>query len=144
MNYITDLFSTFSTTLYDVFPIIATIFLFQVFVLREKIPNFKQFVFGFFLVLLGLTFFLEGLDKALFPLGKIMATQLTDPEFLKSLGHSENLDWTSYYLVYLFAAAIGFTTTIAEPSLIAVAIKAKEVSGGTISIWGLKIGRAHV
>ena len=41
--------------------------------------------------------------------------------------------------MYLFAAMIGFATTIAEPSLIAVAYKASEVSAGTISQWGLRI-----
>jgi hypothetical protein len=34
---------------------------------------------------------------------------------------------------------IGFSTTIAEPSLIAVAIKADEVSAGTISQKGLRV-----
>jgi len=34
---------------------------------------------------------------------------------------------------------VGFATTIAEPSLIAVAYKANEVSAGTISQWGLRI-----
>lgn len=45
----------------------------------------------------------------------------------------------AYGWIYLFAAMIGFSTTIAEPSLIAVAYKANEVSAGTISAWGLRI-----
>ena len=48
-------------------------------------------------------------------------------------------EWDAYGWVYLFAAMIGFSTTIAEPSLLAVAIKASEVSGGVISQWGLRI-----
>jgi len=51
-------------------------------------------------------------------------------------------DWKDYVWVYLFAFAIGMSTTIAEPSLIAVAIKAEEVSGGTIGTWGLRIAVA--
>ncbi|RMD69010.1 MAG: DUF1538 domain-containing protein, partial [Gammaproteobacteria bacterium] len=47
-----------------------------------------------------------------------------------------------YYWVYGFAAAIGFATTIAEPALIAVALKAHEVSGGAIHPWGLRIAVA--
>ena len=50
--------------------------------------------------------------------------------------------WQDYYWVYIFAFLIGFSTTIAEPSLIAVAIKANEVSGGAIGIWGLRIAVA--
>jgi hypothetical protein len=48
------------------------------------------------------------------------------------------LQWQDYWWVYLFAFAIGFSTTVAEPSLIAVAIKAQEVSAGAISVWGLR------
>ena len=47
-----------------------------------------------------------------------------------------------YYWVFLFAFMIGASTTIAEPSLIAVAIKANEVSGGAIGVWGLRIAVA--
>jgi len=42
----------------------------------------------------------------------------------------------------MFAFLIGLSTTIAEPSLIAVAIKAHEVSGGAIGVWGLRISVA--
>lgn len=52
------------------------------------------------------------------------------------------LSWQDYYWVYLFAFMIGFSTTIAEPSLIAVAMKANEVSGGAIGVWGLRIAVA--
>ena len=48
------------------------------------------------------------------------------------------VSWLNYYWVYIFAFAIGFSTTLAEPSLMAVALKANEVSGGAISIWGLR------
>ncbi len=48
-------------------------------------------------------------------------------------------DWQAYYWVYIFAALIGFSTTIAEPSLYAVAVKANEVSGGTIGTFYLRL-----
>jgi hypothetical protein len=91
--------------------------------------------------LFGLSIFLVGLDQALFPLGKIMARQLTDPEFIYdgavAAGHV--LQWHDYKWVYMFAFAIGFSTTVAEPSLIAVAMKANSVSGGAVGVWGLRI-----
>lgn len=90
------------------------------------------------MLLLALLFFLLGLEKALFPIGNIMATQLTNPEFL-GISETNPGDWTSYYWIYIFSALIGFATAIAEPSLIAVAIKAGEASSGTISSWGLRI-----
>ncbi|TKB24037.1 DUF1538 domain-containing protein [Desulfopila sp. IMCC35006] len=139
-----DLINSFTTTLLltcrDVIPIVLLFGLFQLLIVRQPIPNFKRILVGAIYVLLGLTLFLLGLEKALFPLGKIMAAQLSDPVFLQgSKDTVDLLDWTNYGWVYLFAAMIGFATTIAEPSLIAVAYKAKEVSGGTINDWGLRI-----
>jgi hypothetical protein len=95
-------------------------------------------IIGGIYVVLGLSLFLTGLEKALFPVGKIMASQLSDPSFIGA-AKAELTNWQSYYWIYIFAALIGFSTTIAEPSLIAVAIKADEVSGGTINPWGLRI-----
>jgi len=97
-----------------------------------------------FITLAGLVLFLVGLERALFPLGKLMAEQLTDPLFVHGapLAVGQLLAWHEYYWVYLFAAAIGFATTIAEPSLIAVALKASEVSGGTVGALGLRLAVA--
>jgi hypothetical protein len=95
---------------------------------------------GMVFVLLGLTLFLEGLELALFPVGRLMAEQLTAPEFLydSKTGIPDLLHWLDYFWVYVFAAAIGFATTVAEPALLAVAIKANQVSGGTITVRGLR------
>lgn len=131
-------------TLRDVLPIAGILFGFQFFVLRRKVPHLRQVLLGFVYVLLGLALFLEGLEQALFPLGRLMAEQLTNPTFLfdGDLQRMLTISWRDYLWVYVFAAAIGFATTIAEPSLIAVAIKAQDVSGGAISIWGLRIAVA--
>ena len=121
-------------------PIIILIAGFQLLVLRQPIPQLGRLIVGGVYVVIGLALFLAGLEKALFPLGNIMATQLSDPVFI--YGTEEivtQADWKAYGWVYLFAAMIGFATTIAEPSLIAVAYKASEVSAGTISQWGLRI-----
>jgi hypothetical protein len=142
MEFITALGETFLSTLFDVFPIAAIIFGFQFLVIRKPIPNLKRIVAGFVMVLLGLGFFLEGLEAALFPLGKLMAQQLTDPAFIAPADLASELTWWNYKWVYLFGFAIGFSTTIAEPSLLAVAIKANKVSAGSIGVWGLRIAVA--
>jgi hypothetical protein len=127
-------------TMRDVTPILLLIVGFQLLILRQPIPHLKRLIVGGIYVVLGLSLFLIGLEKALFPLGKVMATQLSDPAFLYgSGGVPVSADWMEYGWVYLFAAMIGFATTIAEPSLIAVAFKANEVSRGTIGQWGLRI-----
>ncbi|NTS76037.1 DUF1538 domain-containing protein [Catenovulum sp. SM1970] len=138
-----EFFNVFKTTIIDVLPIISIILFFQIAVIRKPIPNIKRVGFGFFYVLLGLALFLMGLEKALFPLGKMMAEQLTAPEFILGTDTLPDvIKWQDYYWVYIFAAAIGFSTTIAEPSLIAVAIKANEVSGGAINATSLRIAVA--
>ena len=71
-----------------------------------------------------------------------MAYQLTDPSFIAGNDTDLILQWWDYYWVYLFAFSIGFATTVAEPSLLAVAIKANQVSAGAISTWGLRFAVA--
>ena len=69
-----------------------------------------------------------------------MATQLSSPEFVFGTATApESPPWWKYGWVYLFAAIIGFSTTLAEPALIAVAFKANEASRGTIRPWGLRL-----
>ena len=144
MNAVLDILHTLYDTIFDVLPILVIIFGFQLLVIRRPIPNLRKVLIGFVYVLLGLAFFLDGLEIALFPIGKLMAQQLTDPAFLygKVDDVVQAMQWSDYIYVYLFAATIGFSTTIAEPALLAVAIKAKEVSAGAISIWGLRIAVA--
>ncbi len=129
---------TFFNTIRDVTPIVVLIAVFQVFIIKKSIPNLKKVVLGVVLVIFGLTFFLIGLEKALFPLGEFMAIQLSKPEFVANNYSGSLTDWQAYYWVYIFAALIGFSTTIAEPALYAVAVKANEVSGGTISTFYLR------
>ncbi len=140
MEILTEFFSSLFSTTRDLLPIAILFTFFQLVVIKQPIANLSKILMGSLYVLLGLTLFLTGLEEALFPVGNIMAEQLTNPTFLQ--GGKESVDltnWASYGWIYVFAAAIGFATTIAEPSLIAVAFKASEVSGGSISQWGLRI-----
>ena len=138
INYLTDFVLVLFSTMRDVLPILVLIVFFQLVVLKRPVPHLKKMIVGGIYVVLGLALFLMGLEKALFPVGKIMAAQLSDPSFIGT-ATAEITNWKSYYWIYIFAALIGFSTTIAEPSLIAVAIKAGGVSGGTINPWGLRI-----
>lgn len=141
MEIFGQLLKTTIATIGDIAPIIAVIFGFQILILKQPIPNIKKVIVGIIYVLAGLSIFLVGLEQALFPLGKIMATQLTDPEFIHEgiTRVNETLQWQDYKWVYIFAFAIGFSTTVAEPALIAVAMKAHAVSGGAVGVWGLRI-----
>lgn len=139
MNWIFDFGLIVLETVRDVLPIAAIIIGFQTLVIRKPISNPGKIIAGFLYVLLGISFFLKGLDMALFPLGKLMASQLTSPEFISTEIWTGESAWQAYAWVYLFAACIGFATTLAEPSLIAVAMKAQEISGGAIQALGLRL-----
>lgn len=123
----------------DVLPIAAIIIGFQLLVIRRPIAHPGRTLLGFFNVLIGIAFFLEGLKLALFPLGELMARQLTDPVFLQIADPEAAADWRHYGWVYLFGGCVGFATALAEPSLLAVAIKAEEISSKAINAWGLRI-----
>ncbi len=136
------------STISDVLPITLVIAFFQGVVLRRPIANLPRRLWGAGFVILGLAFFLVGLQLALFPLGESMAQQLTSGfhnDFsLDEAGRRIAVQpaWHAFYWTYIFAFAIGASTAIAEPALIAVSMKAQEVSGGTVPAWGLRLAVA--
>jgi len=143
MNLLIDIANTLAFTIFDVIPILVTLVVFQFLVLRKRPTHPRRIVVGFIYVLIGLSLFLVGLERALFPLGEIMAEQLTTDALDRSgvevdAAHA----WEHYVWVYIFAAAIGFSTTLAEPALMAVAMKASQVSGQALNPWGLRISVA--
>jgi nitrogen regulatory protein PII len=109
----------------DVVPILLVIFFFQYGILKKKIDDLKTVIVGFILVILGLYAFILGLEMGLFALGESMAYQLTQTGLI--------------WLIYIFAFAIGFSTTMAEPALMAIAKKAKEISDGKINDLVLRL-----
>jgi len=113
------------SVLKDVLPILAIILFFQYAVLKKPIQNIKTVFLGFLLVIVGLYAFILGLELGLFSLGETMAYQLTKSN--------------SVLIIYAFAFAIGFSTTMAEPALMAIAKKAKDISDGKINDFALRL-----
>ncbi len=107
-------------SLRNLLPIVVVISVFQVFVFRESVSGLMSMAIGGFLVVAGLTFFIFGLRLALFPIGE-------------GIAHSLAKKGSVFWLV-VFAFALGFGTTIAEPALIAVAGAAAEVAAGAEAI----------
>ena len=107
-------------SLRDLLPIVLVILFFQFAVLGVPLPNVGQILAGVLFVVLGLTFFIHGLEQGLFPIGESMAT---------AFARKGSLFW-----LIAFAFALGFGTTVAEPALIAVAAEAASVAaqGGMI------------
>lgn len=141
MAYVSLFMDTLLETLRDITPIIVLLAMFQFLVLRGPLVEPFRILRGFAYVFVGLTLFLMGLEEAIFPLGEVMAEQLTDPVFLFEAPDavSASVQWQHYGWLYTFAFAIGLSTTLAEPALIAVGMMAQQVSGGAISAWGLRM-----
>lgn len=114
------LFKAMLGSLRDLLPIVLVIAFFQLVVLQEPLPHLLSILFGLALVVLGLTFFIFGLDMGLFPIGESMA---------QAFARKGSVFW-----LLVFAFCLGFGTTIAEPALTAVAAEAAEVAaeGGVI------------
>ncbi|MEH0666621.1 DUF1538 domain-containing protein [Vibrio scophthalmi] len=121
MEAIRALFRSLMGSLRDLLPIIAVIAFFQLVVLQEPLPNLPSIVFGLVLVVLGLSFFIFGLEMGLFPIGESMA---------QAFARKGSVFW-----LLLFSFCLGFGTTVAEPALTAVASEAAQVAaqGGMIA-----------
>lgn len=94
----------------DLAPIIVVVAFFQIVVLRQPPSDFAGIAVGTLFVLVGLALFIRGLDMALFPLGQGLAFDFA---------RKGSLFW-----LLIFAFALGFGTTAAEPALIAVSAEA--------------------
>jgi len=108
----------------DVAPILIVIFFFQYIIIKKPVGYLRKIISGIIMVILGLYAFIIGLEMGLFPIGESIAFQLTSM--------NNNL------LIYLFGFLIGFSTTMAEPALLAIAIKAQEISNGNIQQKSLR------
>ncbi|PHS38198.1 MAG: hypothetical protein COB07_08950 [Sulfurovum sp.] len=120
-----DIFMALIDTIKDVAPIIIVIFFFQYVIIKKPVAHLQKIITGIIMVILGLYAFIVGLEMGLFPIGETIAFQLTD------MGNN--------LFIYLFAFLIGFSTTMAEPALLAIAIKAEEISEGNIKQNVLRI-----
>ena len=107
-------------SLRDLTPIVAVILFFQLAVLQQPLPEVGQLIIGVIFVIMGLTFFIHGLEQGLFPIGETMA-------------HAFARKGSIFWLI-LFSFSLGFGTTVAEPALIAVSAEAAQVAavGGAI------------
>lgn len=110
IDYITESVKLLFSSFKDLLPIIVVVVFFQFAVLQQPIPDLTSIVVGLFMVSVGLTLFIKGLEIGLFPVGESLAYDFA---------RKGSLFW-----LILFSFALGFGTTIAEPALIAIADKA--------------------
>lgn len=115
-SYILGILRKLWAAVKDLIPIIVVVVFFQSVVIRQPFPQIGEVIFGILFVIVGLMLFVEGLEISLFPVGETMAY---------ALAKKGSLLW-----LMIFSFALGFSTTIAEPALIAVAKEASIISSG--------------
>ena len=98
----------------DLAPIVIVIAFFEFAVLRQVPDGLFGIVIGVIVVVIGLTFFIYGLELALFPIGDALAG---------ALARKGSVFW-----LLTFAFLLGFGTTIAEPALTAIANEAGQIA----------------
>jgi hypothetical protein len=99
----------------DLLPIILVITVFQLAVLRQPFPELLDILVGTAFVIIGLMLFVQGLEMGLFPIGEALAV---------AFARKGSLFW-----LLIFGFGLGFSTTVAEPALIAITQEAAEVAG---------------
>jgi len=118
----------FGESFKDLLPIILVIAFFQIFILQQVPKDLFSILLGLFIVAVGLTIFIQGLELGIFPVGEGLAHEFAA---------KGSIIW-----LLIFAFAIGFSTTVAEPALIAIAKKAELISAGRIDSNTLRLTAA--
>ena len=113
-NHFLLLIKKLKTSLLDLMPIIVVVVFFQSVVIQQPFPQIGEVLIGVLFVIFGLMLFIEGLEMGLFPIGEALAY---------ALAKKGSLFW-----LLMFAFALGFSTTIAEPALLAIAKEAASIS----------------
>jgi hypothetical protein len=121
-------------TVLDIAPIILVIAVFQFAFIRRSLPHLPQILAGLAYVAIGLTLFRIGINESLIPIGRDMAFQLVG--FAYAAGEAGLWD---YLPIFAFAALLGFTATLIEPTLIAAASRIQELSGGSLRAFTLRL-----
>ncbi|MBE0463387.1 MAG: DUF1538 family protein [Halomonadaceae bacterium] len=124
MEIVVSLVRQMRESLRDLAPVVLVMAFFQLVVLRQPLPStldLADLLTGLICVVIGLTLFIKGLEFGLFPVGESLA---------RAFVTKGSLVW-----LLLFAFALGFGSTVAEPALIAVANQAANVvaEGGLIN-----------
>ena len=124
-----EIFKQFRSTLlesvYNILPILIIIVGFQFLVFQTMPDGIFSIAFGFLIVIVGVAFFLVGLELGVFPLGNSLS--------------NEFLEKKSVLLFTLFGFSIGFSASIAEPAIIAVAMQAETITNGAIDAFTLRL-----
>lgn len=132
-----DMLIALLAALLDAAPVALAVGVFQAAVLRRRPAHLPRVLIGAAYVVLGLALFRIGLEWSFLPIGADLSDRLTAP-VLASAGGSEP-GWSRFLWLYLFAATLGFATTMVEPTLTAVAQRVGDLTGGSLRPLTLRL-----
>lgn len=112
------LFSKFKEVLFSVLPITLIVTILNFTLTPMETPVFLRFLFGAFIIIIGLTIFLVGVDVGITPIGNTMGA---------SIAKSNKL-----WVVVAAGLLLGFIISIAEPDLHILAGQVSAVTSGII------------
>ncbi|MCB4825337.1 DUF1538 domain-containing protein [Roseicella aerolata] len=135
-----DLLHALLATLLDAAPVALVVGVFQAFVLCRRPPQLPRVLIGVAYVVLGLALFRLGLEWSLLPIGADLSERLTAPSLAAS--PDGEVVWHRFLWLYLFAASLGFATTMVEPALTAIADRVGTLTGGTLRPLALRLAVA--
>ena len=114
LTLLRSFFRKLKEALSDLLPIIVVITVFKLAILRQPFPELLEVLMGVALVVIGLMLFVQGLEMGLFPIGEALAV---------AFARKGSLVW-----LLIFGFGLGFSTTVAEPALIAITREAAKVA----------------
>ena len=114
LTFLRRLFQKLKEACRDLLPVILVITVFQLVILRQPFPELLEVLIGAVLVVIGLMLFVQGLEMGLFPIGETLAV---------AFAQKGSLTW-----LLIFGFGLGFSTTVAEPALIAITQEAAKVA----------------
>ncbi|MCU0983936.1 MAG: DUF1538 domain-containing protein [Acetobacteraceae bacterium] len=132
-----DIIDAMVATLLDAAPVALVVFVFQAFILRRRPAHLPRVLAGAAYVVLGLALFRLGLDWSLLPIGSDLSERLTAPALAARPDGA--VRWADFLWLYLFAATLGFATTLVEPALTAIAERVGSLTGGTLRALTLRL-----
>jgi hypothetical protein len=99
-------------------PLIIVVIILQFTFVKASAGTFIHFLIGSVLVIVGMTFFLLGIEVGILPAGKTIGAGLVERR--------------SLWLIIAIAFVIGFSTTIAEPDLLVLSKQVETITDGAI------------
>lgn len=112
------LLDKFKETLFSVLPVVAIVLLLSLFIVEVSYSMMGSFLLGTFLLIIGLTIFLYGIETGMEPVGTMFGKMIAES--------------ISNWIIAFISFILGFAVTIAEPDLIILGRQIENATDGIL------------